>query len=286
MKCITSHQDLRIYFQFSVIRSGVPGQWIRLQGSCSSSSPPQEALSSVWLQLLKRRLSPTASTWWKQVLLHSDHGVHSLQAAPSGPAGSQSVSVQHCCSILAVSSILTLGAGRGAAAGFSGVPGTRLHPRRSHGTQRRPAETRGEEHLLMFRVISELFLTCNAAGFPPHSCCHMTSTKTRPTNRSERRSWSRRRWHAHLCRRCRTGRNITTRTDSVSEEPLEREMVDLLTMSCSCWNSLPVRAGWPNLPRNTHIYWHRHNVHLVGRVQEDNNILNKQRHIYESYIII
>lgn len=71
----------------------VPGQWIMLHGSCSSTSPPQEAPASVWLQLLKRRLSPTASTWWKHVLLHSDHSVHSLHDSPSGPEGSQSVSV-------------------------------------------------------------------------------------------------------------------------------------------------------------------------------------------------
>lgn len=71
-----------------------------------------------------------------------------------------------------------------------------------------------------------------------------------------------------------------------SEEPLVCEMLNLLTMCCSCWYWLPVQAGWPNLPINTHTYWHWHNVHLVGRAQEDNNILTNQRtHLIHIWII-
>lgn len=69
---------------------GIPGQYTVLQGSCSSLSPSQVESRCVWLevvsvrlQLRKRRLIPTSSTWLKQVLLHSDQLVHFFQT-PSG----------------------------------------------------------------------------------------------------------------------------------------------------------------------------------------------------------
>lgn len=78
-----------------------------------------------------------------------------------------------------------------------------------------------------------------------------------------------------------------------SEEPLMHQM-NLLTMCCSCRYWLPVQAGWPNPPTNTHIYWHWHNGPLAGRAQEDNDILTNKSYIiiiniieiYKSYIII
>lgn len=70
----------------------VPGHCTVLQGSCSSLSPSQKDCvcvllnnESVWLQLRKRRLIPTSSTWLKHVLLHSDQLVHLLQT-PLGSA--------------------------------------------------------------------------------------------------------------------------------------------------------------------------------------------------------
>ncbi len=61
-----------------------------------------------------------------------------------------------------------------------------------------------------------------------------------------------------------------------SEEALSNHM-NVLTMCCSCRSWLPVQAGWPSHPINTHIYWPWHNGRLAGRVQEDNDILTNKR---------
>ena len=79
---------------------GIPGQCTVLQGSCSSLSPSQVEsrcvwlkVASVWLQLRKRRLIPTSSTWLKHVLLHSDQLVHFFHT-PSGTATQEEDSEQ------------------------------------------------------------------------------------------------------------------------------------------------------------------------------------------------